>query len=281
MAPTEESTHPCSYPVPLDPPPALVFLREAPPALALCTIQGADRRIYFPALDPRPTRTGLPRMHGGTHPPHWPPSSRGRLLPIAIRWMMCPGRPSATSSRYLSSQITRMPSPRRQHLLYQGSLASCTLHPVRVRTSHRRPPQHCRRFADLNPHHRLAEGSCRAARKEPAPRRLDPSPPASAPGAAVEHGRGDPSVGATDPARDGSRRRLPQENNAPANSETPARHSPVQSAQADFANFQRRIHSLRLGDSGTAPHRVIRRTSSSPAGSHRGRWGSFAISFTR
>jgi hypothetical protein len=52
---------------------------------------------------------------------------------------MCQDRHPPPPPPSCLSQKTRMPSPRRQHPLYQGSLASCTIHPVRLRPSRSRP----------------------------------------------------------------------------------------------------------------------------------------------
>ena len=67
------------------------------------------------------------------------PSCPGCLLPIAIGWNL-PRRASVPAVTILPLQKTAIPSPRRQQLIYQGSLASCGFHPVRLRPSRSHPP---------------------------------------------------------------------------------------------------------------------------------------------
>jgi hypothetical protein len=123
-----------------------VLSGAAPRALSPCAIHGADRGIFSAwAGDPPPGRNPVSRCVSsrGTlspRPPRSPPSCLGSLLPIAIRWMICTGHIPRRTPRSCLFKKSAMPSPRRQQPRYQGSLASCAFHPVRLRPSRSHPP---------------------------------------------------------------------------------------------------------------------------------------------
>jgi hypothetical protein len=154
-------------------------------------------------------------------PPCSPASRRGRLLPIAIRWMMYPGDPPPRDHDYCPSQKTRIPSPRRQQPIYQGTPSSCPIHPVRVRPSH---PRTSRQAKENKSPPDPDEGICFP---EGAPARTSPvHHPLGATEGSSSRGRSQPTPQGPCTAgeilrsaprffdRVETRRRLPQENNS-------------------------------------------------------------------
>jgi hypothetical protein len=94
--------------------------------------RGPPIRRTLPSLARFPASQGLRRGSAVCCP--------GCLLPIAIGWI-CTGGPRRPASRSCPFEKNAMPSPRRQHPVCQGSLASCGSHPVRLRPSHGQPPR--------------------------------------------------------------------------------------------------------------------------------------------
>ena len=113
-------------------------------ALLAAWVVWTVRRGRRPVADVQHRRPSIATLTRADSPDRGPPAfirapAAGTLLRIAIGWMMCQHRHPPAPPPSCPLRKTAMPSPRRQHPVYQGSLHPAGPPPVRLRSSRPQP----------------------------------------------------------------------------------------------------------------------------------------------